>query len=319
VTLLSADALATRVAVSALIGVMAVQASFLVHEAAHGAVSRRPWLVELIGQLGDTVLVGYDFAYFRRSHDLHHFHTNEPATDPDGLSDLFSVNPWSVAQKTGLRRFITRHQGILIPVLYALWAFAMKWDGLTFVVRNRRRLRLDAGMLLVHVAVWLVLPALVMGPGQALSSYLVWNVVAGLYLGVIIPVNHVGMPTVALDDDPDFLTQQVRGSRNLAGPRRLYDWIFIGLNRQIEHHLFPFVPGPRLHLGRDAVRRFCAAQGLPYHETRYLPATQAVYRHLFAMGRLARATPGASADAKVPGIPIRALPDAVSGAVHDRV
>jgi fatty acid desaturase len=180
---------------------------------------------------------------------------------------------------------MTRHQGALLPVLYLLWAFAMKWDGLTYVWRNRARVKLDAAVLVAHVVFWLVVPAILAGPGAALLGYAVWNVVAGLYLALIIPVNHVGLQPIPPGEHVDFVTQQIRGSRNLVGPGWFYDFFFIGLNRQIEHHLFPFVATPRLARGAAVVKAFCAEHGLPYGEERYLAAMAGVHAHLWRVGK----------------------------------
>src|SRR5262249_25843713 len=83
-------------------GLAMLHSSFLAHDAAHGALARRPWLVELIGQLHSTLIAGYAFSYFRRGHDLHHFHTNEERIDPDCISALFSVDAGSARGKMGV-------------------------------------------------------------------------------------------------------------------------------------------------------------------------------------------------------------------------
>lgn len=278
-----------RLAAIALAGFTMVQCSFLAHEAAHGAISRRPRVIEAIGQLFTTFWVGYSFGYFRRSHDLHHYHVNERAVDPDTLSNLFSVNEHSARAKHGLGRWITRHQTIMMPVMSPLWAVGMKWDGLTYLWRNRRTCWLDCAVIGLHTAFWLVVPALVIGWGASLANYFAWTAVAGVYLKIIIPVNHVAMPTLGPEHAAtDFLTQQTAASRNIAGPAVL-DHLFIGLNLQIEHHLFPFVPTARLRAGRAVVRAFCDEHGLPYLEQGYGRALADVYRHFAHVARFASA------------------------------
>ena len=286
--------LGLRLAGFAVAGFTMVQCSFLAHEAAHGAISRKPRVIEAIGQLFTTFWVGYAFAYFRRSHDLHHYHVNERAVDPDTQSNLFSVNEHSARTKRGLGRWITRHQTIMIPVMSPLWAVGMKWDGLTYLWRNRRACWLDCAMIAMHTVLWLVIPGLVLGWGAALANYFGWTAVAGVYLKIIIPVNHVATTTLGPEQAPaiDFLAQQTATSRNITGPAifdhlfdRLFDHLFIGLNLQIEHHLFPFVPSTRLRAGRAIVRAFCREHGLAYLEQGYAGALADVYRHF---GQVAR-------------------------------
>lgn len=267
-------------------GVALVQCAFIAHEAAHGAISKRPRVVSAIGHLFTTFLVGYSFAYFRRSHELHHYHVNEGTIDPDTISSMFSVDAPSARAKRGLGRWLTRHQVIAMPVLSPLWAFGMKWDGLTYLWRNRRAQWVDCVVIALHAVSWLVLPALVIGWTTALVNYLGWTVVAGLYLKLIVTVNHVGTvyPTAEEARTTSFFEQQVATSRNIRGPAVL-DYLFIGLNMQIEHHLFPFVASTRLRAGRAIVRELCREQGLPYREQGYMQAIAEVYRHLARVGR----------------------------------
>jgi fatty acid desaturase len=274
------------------IGISMVQSSFLAHDAAHGALTRKSWLVELVGQLHSTLFAGFSFSYFRRSHDLHHFHTNEQDVDPDCLSNLFSVNEESARRKTGLGRFITRYQGVLIPVLFPMWALAMKWDGLCFLARSWRRCWRDVVALGVHVAIWLVVPALLAGPAVALGGYLVYNGLAGIYLGAVIPVNHVATTYLMPDHEMSFVEHQLATCRDIRppGPRpvaALFDFMFIGLNRQIEHHLFPWAPVSRLASGARVIREVCREHGLPYRETTYSRAAWELAQHFARIGRQA--------------------------------
>jgi fatty acid desaturase len=274
------------------IGIVMVQSSFIAHDAAHGAVTRRTWLVELVGQFYSTLLAGFAFSYFRRSHDLHHFHTNEHEVDPDCLSNLFSVDEWSARRKTGLGRFITRYQVVLIPALFPMWALAMKWDGLCFLSRSWRRCWRDVIALALHVALWLLLPLVIAGPAVAIGGYLAYNALAGLYLGAVIPVNHVATTYLGADHELSFVEHQLATCRDIRspGPRpvaAVFDFLFIGLNRQIEHHLFPWAPVSRLASGARVIREVCRERGLPYRETSYPRAARELACHFARIGRLA--------------------------------
>lgn len=277
--LLLAPATWLRIGAAVVLGFVAVQGCFLGHEAAHGAITRRRWVVATIGHVFGTLIVGYSFTYFWRSHDLHHFHCNEERGDPDTQSDLFSVFASSRCEKRGLGRLLTACQHVAIPLLLPVWALVLKWDGITYVARNLRRCLVDAVLLVLHFALWFVLPALAVGWLAAAIHYFAWCFVAGIYLGLIIPLNHIGMPSVPPEREPLFLEQQISTSRNLPSSF-LHDLFFIGLNSQIEHHLFPYVPTIRLRRGRAITRAFCAEHGLPYTDVGVLDAYRAVYDHL---------------------------------------
>ncbi|AUX43961.1 hypothetical protein SOCE26_054180 [Sorangium cellulosum] len=286
--LCSAPAAPLRLAALAVIGFALVQGGFLSHEAMHGAISRRPAVIQAIGQTFDTLLVGLAFSYFRRSHELHHFHCNEIGLDPDTQSSLWSVAERPALEKRGLGALATRHQAVLIPLLAPLWGLQLKWDSMAYVARNLRRTRLDQLALLLHAALWFgVLPWFV-GFGAALVDYLGWLAVASVYMFLVIPINHVARANHAEGDGVPFLDQQVLSTRNIRSSPRL-DFFFMGQNSHIEHHLFPQIPASRLRLARPIVREVCIEEGLPYEERGLREAFTEVFARLNHLGRLAGA------------------------------
>jgi fatty acid desaturase len=269
-----------------------VQGAFMSHEAMHGSISRRPAVNRAVGHFFDTFVVGFSFSYFTRSHSVHHTNCNEEGTDPDTLSTLFSVFESSAREKRGLGRFITRFQYIAIPVLFPTWALAMKWDALCYIARNRRITRIDQLVLVLHVVTWFVLMPIHIGFGAALVNYLGMSAFTGLYLAVLIPVNHVARASVPNGAELPFIEQLLATTRNL-GQSLLIDYLFIGLNSHIEHHLFPWVPSSRLRRGRALVQEFCREHGLPYYQQSYPQAIASVFRHFWEVSRI---EPGAPLD-----------------------
>jgi fatty acid desaturase len=55
-------------------------------------------------------------------------------------------------------------------------------------------------------------------------------------------------------------------ARNVYG-NPVTDWVYGGLNYQIEHHLFPSMSRNRLRLAQRIVAAFCRERGISYHET----------------------------------------------------
>jgi len=282
--LLTGPTVAGYVIACGIIGFAHVHGAFVCHDAGHGAITKNKLAVAIIGQFFDTFLGGYSFSYFCRNHDLHHYHCNESDRDPNTMGALFALNEQAWRGRTTVTRATARIQHILIPLLYPLWSFAMRLDGITYVLRNLRKTKLDAVLLVAHFALWFSLPVIYLGVWGAVLSYIGVTVVAGIYLGVIIPINHVGMPTLDSRTARSFIEQQVITSRNLpASPLR--DFFFIGQNAQIEHHLFPWAPTFNLGRGRKVVREFCSEHGIPYHECTYRRALEEVHRHFARMAR----------------------------------
>jgi fatty acid desaturase len=293
--LMQGPAPAGRLGACLALGVVHTLCNFLGHDLSHGAVSKRRGATEVAGQVFNSLLTGFSFRYFRRSHTLHHYHCNEEGRDPDTLSALWSVNAHGVRKKRGAGRAITRMQHLVIPFLYVLWAFALKAQGLAYALRNPRKAAPDLAMLALHFGGWAWLGSATIGLGAAALDYALMTAVVGVYLGVIFPVSHVGAASLpaARADTCSFLEQQLLTTRNVTStPAR--DALFMGLNSQIEHHLFPWMPSMRLAAARPVVRRFCQERGLPYEERGHVEATLLVMRHLAALAASARADEAAA-------------------------
>ena len=106
-------------------------------------------------------------------------------------------------------------------------------------------------------------------------------------MGSAFAPNHVGMPIVPGDLKLDFLRRQVLMSRNVSGGW-LVQFIFGGLNHQVEHHLFPSMPRPNLRKVQPIVRSFCTSNHVTYTEQRPLAAYRAIIRYLNELGLAAR-------------------------------
>jgi len=106
----------------------------------------------------------------------------------------------------------------------------------------------------------------------------------GLYLAVLFWLNHIGMPAIQAEHGLTFVEQQVVGSRNVRCPAIL-DWLFGGLNYQIEHYLVPDCPGPRLRELSEFVRPLLEGATLPCREEGFGEALASVTRHVREIAR----------------------------------
>jgi linoleoyl-CoA desaturase len=93
------------------------------------------------------------------------------------------------------------------------------------------------------------------------------------------------------DSDLDYVRRQVLSSRNVR-PHPLVDFLFGGLNYQIEHHLFPRVCHVHYRQLSPIVERLAAKHGVPYHSSPTLwQAIRSHYRVLKRLGDPAYAPP----------------------------
>jgi fatty acid desaturase len=85
----------------------------------------------------------------------------------------------------------------------------------------------------------------------------------------------------------EFVIQcvQVASTRNIEA-NMFNDWFTGGLNRQIEHHLFPTMPRHNLNKISSHVRALCEKHGLVYED---LNITLGTYRVVEALAEVAAA------------------------------
>ena len=131
--------------------------------------------------------------------------------------------------------------------------------------------------------------------GWDAALFIVINQLAiGLYAGSVFAPNHKGMPLLGRDAHLDFLTRQVVTARNIKSGF-LNDFLFGGLNYQIEHHLFPTMSRNRLKEAKKLIEPFCLSHSIPYREESVFESQKTILRYLYAMSAPLRVKAASSA------------------------
>jgi fatty acid desaturase len=264
-----------------------IQVALVGHDAGHLAVfgsTRANWA---LGWVCWSLVLGVGFWYWYDRHTRHHARTNDLAADPDlQWAGLVAYSDAAVRARPRRARWLIRRQAVLGPAYTLALAFAFRAEGWAFAARRLRGRRRAAEMalLLLSVLLW-VLPALALGWAW-IGTFLLAQVLAGLYLALAIAPNHKGMPTWPAGTPLAFLERQVLSSRNIP-PHPVTDFVFGGLNYQIEHHLFPTMPRANFGRARAIVKPFCLGRGLPYQEMGLLASYRLVLAELQRVGRSA--------------------------------
>jgi fatty acid desaturase len=241
-----------------------VQVALVGHDAGHQAIFRSKKRNDALGSLCWSLALGIGFHYWNDRHTRHHTRTNDTEDDPDLQ---FEFGP----ELTPFMAFTFRIEG---------WRFA-----LTQLTGRRRTV--EVVLLGVSTVIWLVPLTLIAGPVWLLTL-LASQILASMYLAGVVAPNHIGMPTWPAGARPSFLDRQVSSSRNVV-PNPPTDFVFGGLNYQIEHHLFPSMPRNHFGAARALVKPFCLARGLPYTESSILDVYREVIVALPRMGDAERA------------------------------
>jgi fatty acid desaturase len=270
------------------LGLIFTQFAFLGHEASHRQIFESGPANDRSGRVL-AALVGISYGWWMNKHNRHHANPNKIGKDPDIEADTVSFLEESAATRTGALAWITRRQGYLFFPLLLL-------EGLNLHVKSIRSLGsrtpvkgrwIELGMLAARFMIYFGLIFWLLPFGMAWAFIGVQLAVFGLYMGASFAPNHKGMPIIPADVKPDFLSKQVRTSRNITGGW----WATIlmgGLNYQIEHHLFPSMPRPHLRAARTLVREHCRSNDVPYVEASLLSSYRTVIDYLNRVGLTAR-------------------------------
>ncbi|WP_255953425.1 fatty acid desaturase family protein [Streptomyces odontomachi] len=267
-----------------------VQTGFIAHDTGHKQISKSKVPSEILGAVHMNLLMGTAYGWWINHHNRHHSNPNNLDRDPDTMRRqvIFDVDEVPAKATTGFRRFIIRFQSVMFFVLLSQEAWRLHASGFKAARAGQlRRPVLELGLIAVHAVVGVAAVFSVLSPVKAVVFILLNQAVFGLYLGAVFAPNHKGMVVHRNDVQLDWLHRQVLTSRNIRSTR-LTDFLYGGLNYQVEHHLFPAMPRVNLRRVRPMVLDYCAEHGIPYLEVSVWESYAEVARFLGRVSREAR-------------------------------
>lgn len=159
------------------------------------------------------------------------------------------------APAPGADRRSRRLQHVYTPFVYSILFALWRFNSLR-ALRNVRGLwKVDGPLIAINylwMAIFLPLPVAV---GHVL--------LAGFMSATIVTSTH---QTEELFDDVqhDWVHAQLLSTRNAATTNPFSEWLWGGMQYQLEHHLFPTMPRYRYRRLQPIVRQFCADNGQEY-------------------------------------------------------
>jgi fatty acid desaturase len=282
-----------QLAVAAFLAVVFTQIGFLGHDVGHRQVFRTRRASNVAGVLLGNLGIGLSYGWWVGKHNRHHAHPNQEGADPDIDISVLAFTSARAQAGRGAGRLLFRYQAYLFFPMLLLEAAALHVVSFQALSRRAARSRLwERVLITVHAVGYLTLVFAVLSPVKAVVFMIVQQGLFGVYLGCSFAPNHKGMPVLSAGDRTDFLRRQVLTSRNVRGGW-LTDLALGGLNYQIEHHLFPSMPGPNLRRSQAVIAGFCRQRGIPYCESSLAGSYVQAIRHLNTVGRSVLGTAGA--------------------------
>merc|ERR1712146_276672 len=90
-------------------------------------------------------------------------------------------------------------------------------------------------------------------------------------------VNHQPEPMLPTDAKYNFVADQIVTTRDVECPDPLTEYLFGGMQYQLEHHLFPFMPKYRYRAVREHVKKFAEDHGMEYKSSGIVEIMQRNY------------------------------------------
>lgn len=265
------------------------------HDALHGALSPRKGVNALFGMVFN--LLGASPYIWKISHNgVHHTFTNIPGHDDDlvvapGLIRIEENDPVTKIQ---------RYQHWYAFPLYGLaslsWLFRKDFMKIfrtkigQVAVKHplKEYVNLFASKFL-YCFLFIMLPLLVLNINwwQFVIGFLAMHLAQGLTMGLVFQLAHVVEDTDFPVADSNgtmeeaWAEHQMRTTANFSMYSPVASFLLGGLNRQIEHHLFPGVCHVHYAKLGAIVKQTAKEYGLPYIENRtFLSAMRSHYRLL---------------------------------------
>jgi len=250
--------------VSVAVGFFVVRIGGLLHDAGHRGIFKSPLINDIYGYILSFV-IAFPYLAWKIKHNAHHAHTNEEDEDPD-LDIPFQFLEEVPKKRDGFARWVHRYQSILYYPLGSLVSFSTRMNGFRTFGRERDvKFYSLAVAQVIALFCWYILPFLVFPLYKAGLFFVVNNIFTGFYLLNIFAPNHKGMPQIKKGLEYSFVEQQIITSRNITR-NWLIDYLYLGLNYQIEHHLFVNCPRNKLNQIGPYVKDLCNQYKIPFLE-----------------------------------------------------
>jgi linoleoyl-CoA desaturase len=246
---------------------LAVEAQ-LNHSIMHGAYARVPGAGRFTPERYETLAIPFQSRTWRDAHRIHHARPSIVADDPDTTHSLFRVHeatPWRHWH------FLNTWIGALLT--FECWAF--DYDHFLKKAGKRdARDRSEIKKLAIYFFYQYVLFTVIAGERwkSVLAGAIVATVVRNLIFTGLQLASSVGRDVSTAHaiasqrkTGAAYHRFQIETSKNFV-LRGIWRVLSGGLDRHIEHHLFPYLPPSRLGEVSDEVREICRRHGIRYAE-----------------------------------------------------
>jgi fatty acid desaturase len=250
------------------IGFISTQFAGLMHDAVHQGICNNKSYNSFLAHLF-SITSGSNPRQWKPKHLLHHAHPNTIDEDPDVKIIAFSFTKERYLEQTGIFKWLRSIQHLTYFPFCSFYTYFAHYTQLIQPLIKKCKTELDYLIVFdflwsfLGLSMWYGIPFLLLEPLKAILFICVASASLGLYIANIFAPNHKGMPQIKKGVPISNLEQQIITTRNVT-PGFFYDILFLSLNYQIEHHLFPHMPRNKYKLVAPHIKEMCERLKLPY-------------------------------------------------------
>jgi len=290
---------------AAFLGIFWQQLAGIGHDLGHSGISHDFHKDHKAGSWMSFFL-GLSLCWWKSDHNTHHVVCNAIEHDPNiQHMPMIAIHPeifngpfWDTYHKRTVAmdwaaRAMVSYQHILFYPLMMVGRWNLYVQGLIFLITGHDTAHYKYTELFAISGYFAWFFALVFSmptTSQAIAYIMMSHAVAGL-LHVQIVLSHWSMETYKgtpyTSNETEWHLMQLRTTMNI----QCYEWLdylHIGLQFQIEHHLYPRLPRHNLRRARTLVKAVCKKHDIHYHEPGFFEGNVEMWKALKVAAMAAR-------------------------------
>jgi len=208
----------------------------------------------VLGRMLGGLVNGFSATWWSDKHNTHHVHTNQLGVDSDIANDPI-LHLWIPAEHKDFayRRFQHMYYHMVYAFLYVSWRIqSFQWS------RDRSNYTELACMLANYTWLVAILPWKVSICSVLLGGWLVSE---------IVTATHQSEEILTESDASTFVEDQFRTTRDVHSDSVFFNYLWGGMQYQLEHHLFPTMPKYRYSAVVPLLQKFARENGLDYRSS----------------------------------------------------
>jgi delta11-fatty-acid desaturase len=263
----------------------------MLHDGGHFAISqdwRINWGMQYIYRV-----IASPYEWLHQHIIGHHPYTNIHNKDPDlnhsGEELRFTEHTkWSTQHRKQENKYFMLSVFLLIGLNIKnslLLIFTQKYNNSVHKIPVELKYKLLHFLdIILYMYLFFILPFQIWTPFYAFKHAITPYFLLSVIFGINSSVNHTHKDSIK-GENKNWYIHQVTTANNFGSHYPHY-YLSIGLNYQIEHHLFPAINHCHLRDIQPIVKSLCEKHGIPYHHTGgYKEALIGVYEYLREMGK----------------------------------